>query len=279
MIWTTTSKVRDSACVWSAVTSPHLTPLLAQMASGLDAIHSILGPETPISNRDIKDALWNYFFDVESSVAFLLGRSSFLPLVTTSEIPFATDEQHKKEAAKTRAGGKFNFFFSVSLSLVSNSTSSHGVHHYAPVRRPLHSIIDALAQPDDSSTSASENCSCSTQQARRQSCRREGSSRSLGSSSRGRGSSTTTREEAFQASAQDACVSGFSKSFPSRCCCDPRCLSGALSPSRRPRTSTHCTSRTVTPRPSVLVRREPLNPRQIGHSRDQVPDRGFVGAP
>ena len=45
------------------------------MESGVSAIHSVLGISSSITDRDIKEALWNYFFDVESSIAFLLGAS------------------------------------------------------------------------------------------------------------------------------------------------------------------------------------------------------------
>lgn len=46
----------------------------AQMASGLSAVQSVLGPSTPISDRDIKDALWDSYFDVDGTVAYLLGK-------------------------------------------------------------------------------------------------------------------------------------------------------------------------------------------------------------
>jgi elongation factor 1 alpha-like protein len=43
------------------------------MESGLSAVHAVLGFSTPISDRDIRDALWNSYFDVDGSIAFLLG--------------------------------------------------------------------------------------------------------------------------------------------------------------------------------------------------------------
>ncbi|KAK4049472.1 hypothetical protein OIO90_005423 [Microbotryomycetes sp. JL221] len=56
----------------------------AQMASGLAAVQQVLGPATPISDRDIRDALWDSYFDVDGTIAYLL------------------DEQHKREAAKAK---------------------------------------------------------------------------------------------------------------------------------------------------------------------------------
>lgn len=48
------------------------------MASALSQIQSVLGASSQIKERDIKDALWNYFFDVESSIGYLLGNALFL---------------------------------------------------------------------------------------------------------------------------------------------------------------------------------------------------------
>ena len=45
----------------------------AQMETGLQAIHAILGPGSGIADADIKEALWNFYFDVEQSVEALLG--------------------------------------------------------------------------------------------------------------------------------------------------------------------------------------------------------------
>ena len=45
------------------------------MESGVTSIRAILGENTPVTEQDIKEALWNYYFDVEQSVTFLLGGS------------------------------------------------------------------------------------------------------------------------------------------------------------------------------------------------------------
>lgn len=45
----------------------------AQMESGLESVQTMLGPASPISEAQIKDALWNFYFDIEQSVTFLLG--------------------------------------------------------------------------------------------------------------------------------------------------------------------------------------------------------------
>ncbi|KAK4046543.1 hypothetical protein OIV83_005995 [Microbotryomycetes sp. JL201] len=57
----------------------------AQMASALSAVQHVLGPTTTITDKEIKDALWDSYFDVDGTVAYLL------------------DEQHKKQAAKAKA--------------------------------------------------------------------------------------------------------------------------------------------------------------------------------
>lgn len=43
------------------------------MATSFRIVHEVLGSDTTITDREIKRALWNYFFDTESSIAFLLG--------------------------------------------------------------------------------------------------------------------------------------------------------------------------------------------------------------
>lgn len=42
-----------------------------QLAAGLASIRDILGPG--FTDHDIKSALWNYYFDQEQSIAYLLG--------------------------------------------------------------------------------------------------------------------------------------------------------------------------------------------------------------
>lgn len=45
----------------------------AQMESSLESLQAMLGPDTSISEAQMKDALWNFYFDIEQSVTFLLG--------------------------------------------------------------------------------------------------------------------------------------------------------------------------------------------------------------
>ncbi|KDE08935.1 hypothetical protein MVLG_01027 [Microbotryum lychnidis-dioicae p1A1 Lamole] len=60
----------------------------AHMESGLSAVQNLLGPNTPISDKEIRDSLWDSYFDIDGTVAYLL------------------DAQHKREAAKARAEGE-----------------------------------------------------------------------------------------------------------------------------------------------------------------------------
>ncbi|KAI5480838.1 elongation factor 1 alpha-like protein [Pseudohyphozyma bogoriensis] len=43
----------------------------AQMASGVMAVRERLGPSSPISDREIRSALWNFYFDVDESLAYV----------------------------------------------------------------------------------------------------------------------------------------------------------------------------------------------------------------
>lgn len=48
-------------------------------------MQSVLGTNSGLSDKDIKDALWYYYFDEEKTISYLL------------------DQQHKKNAAKEKA--------------------------------------------------------------------------------------------------------------------------------------------------------------------------------
>ncbi|GAA5916124.1 hypothetical protein JCM6882_003944 [Rhodosporidiobolus microsporus] len=74
----------------------------AQMASALSAVQAVLGPNTAISDRAIQDALWDSYFDVDGTVAFLL------------------DEQHKKEERKRKEEDTAPSASLASLSLSNN---------------------------------------------------------------------------------------------------------------------------------------------------------------
>ena len=51
--------------------------LTAQMIDGLEQVRNILGDQeqSGCSDQAIKDALWEFFFDVDKSVVWLLGTS------------------------------------------------------------------------------------------------------------------------------------------------------------------------------------------------------------
>ena len=61
------------------LTLPYDRPT-AQMIDGLEQVRSILGDQehSGISDQAIKDALWEFFFDVDKSVVLLLGTSCSL---------------------------------------------------------------------------------------------------------------------------------------------------------------------------------------------------------
>jgi len=52
-------------------------PPTAQMIDGLEQVRNILGDQeqSGCSDQAIKDALWEFFFDVDKSVVWLLGTS------------------------------------------------------------------------------------------------------------------------------------------------------------------------------------------------------------
>ncbi|GAA6001540.1 hypothetical protein JCM10207_006714 [Rhodosporidiobolus poonsookiae] len=44
----------------------------AQMASAVSAVHAVLGSDSPIPDKAIRDALWDSYFDVDGTIAYLL---------------------------------------------------------------------------------------------------------------------------------------------------------------------------------------------------------------
>lgn len=67
-------------------------------------MQSILGPTAGLSDKEIKDALWYYYFDEEKTISYLL------------------DQQHKKSAAKEKAEiGKRLCAFTEFLSFSASS--------------------------------------------------------------------------------------------------------------------------------------------------------------
>ena len=48
---------------------------IAQMIDGMEQVRNVLGDQerSGFSDQAIKDALWEFFFDVDKSVVYLLG--------------------------------------------------------------------------------------------------------------------------------------------------------------------------------------------------------------
>ncbi|KAG8218344.1 hypothetical protein J3R82DRAFT_3962 [Butyriboletus roseoflavus] len=57
---------------------PHPSSYAAQMESGIEHIRAVVGDEASSGLDDavIRDTLWQFYFDVEQSIAWLFGSSS-----------------------------------------------------------------------------------------------------------------------------------------------------------------------------------------------------------
>lgn len=122
------------------------------MASALSAIHSVLDSATPITDRDIKDALWNYFFDVESSIAYLLGELYAVEAARDQVLTQLAEEQHKKEAARGRAGGEYDPCLSVPLSRDAGAVGGTTATGPLPTPRDLPTSLSTLSLDSTSPT-------------------------------------------------------------------------------------------------------------------------------
>lgn len=56
----------------------------AQMAQAFSQVQAVLGTDSPISDKQIRDALWDSYFDVDGSIAHLLGDA---PLTSIPHVP------------------------------------------------------------------------------------------------------------------------------------------------------------------------------------------------
>lgn len=76
------------------------------MIDGLEQVRSILGDQehSGCTDQDIKDALWEFFFDVDKSVVWLLGPSYRLHPGRVHLHRNLLEEKQKREAAKERKG-------------------------------------------------------------------------------------------------------------------------------------------------------------------------------
>ena len=83
---------------------PNPSSYLAQMESGIEHIRAIVGDESTSGLDDaiITDTLWQFYFDIDQSIAWLLGSSS--PLHTTPTPSPFSDEQERRAAARERKG-------------------------------------------------------------------------------------------------------------------------------------------------------------------------------
>lgn len=89
--------------------------MIVQLASGLSSVQSVLGPTSGVTDKEIKDALWYYYFDQEKTIAYLL------------------DQQHKKSVAKEKAeAGELFHAISQSPSVPFTSLSKPVISVHRP---------------------------------------------------------------------------------------------------------------------------------------------------
>ena len=55
---------------------------VVHMQEGTAQVRSILGPEVAISDKDIQDSLWHYYYDIERTVTYLLSVSRSLSVIS-----------------------------------------------------------------------------------------------------------------------------------------------------------------------------------------------------
>lgn len=76
------------------------------MTQGLEQIRATVGSEAEsgMTDKDIKDALYHYYFDIQQSLNWLLGmkfNNTYGMITSSNPIP---EEQARKHAAQERRG-------------------------------------------------------------------------------------------------------------------------------------------------------------------------------
>jgi hypothetical protein len=67
-----------------------------QMLAGLSSAQAVLGPSSTFSEKEIKDSLWHYYFDVDKAVTWLLGRHESLQRSTAvSDVTLKTNNTRR----------------------------------------------------------------------------------------------------------------------------------------------------------------------------------------
>lgn len=52
---------------------------IEQLRNGTQAVKELLGPDSSATTKDIEDALWYYYFDIDKTAAYLLSKHSANP--------------------------------------------------------------------------------------------------------------------------------------------------------------------------------------------------------
>ena len=81
--------------------------LVVHMQEGTAQVRSILGPEVAISDKDIQDSLWHYYYDIEKTVTYLLSMRRCAKLVLWLMLVDQRSNTAPKKAKKAgEEGGK-----------------------------------------------------------------------------------------------------------------------------------------------------------------------------
>lgn len=57
-----------------------LTFLPEQLRLGTIKVRDVLGNDLPITDKEIEDSLWHYYYDIDKTVNYLISQDSYLSL-------------------------------------------------------------------------------------------------------------------------------------------------------------------------------------------------------
>lgn len=106
--------------LWGPRNQTALIELLGQLREGTAKVRATLGTGVPVTDREIEESLWHYYYDVEKTVNYLLS-IAILSFQPSDSCSYDQDQQAKamakttdKQTAAPNAklvNGRSDFFF------------------------------------------------------------------------------------------------------------------------------------------------------------------------
>lgn len=79
-----------------------LTRSPEQLRLGTAKVRDVLGNELSLTDEEIEDSLWHYYYDIEKTVNYLLSQKTFPPITQRPEIDICSGQRTTTEPKKRK---------------------------------------------------------------------------------------------------------------------------------------------------------------------------------